>query len=658
MSSVEKMLIAEITGDEQMLDTALGLINDSGCFHIENAPVKRNMTSKSAKAENPYTAQMKLLSETAALSGISWDAPPDEESAVKTQQWASRIAADNDLSDKLEKIRDEVASLADTVRSAEDDLAVHTATLEQISHLTGSDERSFDVDFSEVFSCTNLKVRYGRFPLDSYERLSYYEDRDICFLTFGEDQGYKYCFVFAPADDESSGEELDEMLSGLYFERIHIPEFVSGNIIESKAQLERDIAADRDKIEEHRSKLDAFASENKSFLSECYARIKTMYDLYELREYVLAERGRFYIMGYIPGGHKDSFAKAFTDAGLEVQIREISKKEETDAPVKLKTSRFAQPFSMFVELYGLPSASDVDPTPIVAITYTLLFGIMFGDLGQGFILMIVGFLLHKRNGKPLGRIMKRLGASSMIFGALYGSVFGMEELLDPVYEAMGIGFLPFKTIENINTVLYAAIGIGVVLIIISIIVNMIQGIKQRDWTRALFTNNGLAGLVFYAALLLMLVGGMVGINAGGTVYVLCLIVLPLLIMFMHEPLGEVLKGNGFKIHGGVGDFIATNFFECFEYLLGYATNTLSFVRVGGFVLSHAGMMSVVLALSEMAGSGSVIVMVLGNIFVMGLEGLLSGIQVLRLEFYEMYSRYYVGGGKPFTPVHVGMDDTI
>ncbi|MBR4223911.1 MAG: ATPase, partial [Oscillospiraceae bacterium] len=104
--------------------------------------------------------------------------------------------------------------------------------------------------------------------------------------------------------------------------------------------------------------------------------------------------------------------------------------------------------------------------------------------------------------------------------------------------------------------------------------------------------------------------------------------------------------------------IATNFFECFEYLLGYATNTLSFVRVGGFVLSHAGMMSVVLALSEMAGSGSVIVMVLGNIFVMGLEGLLSGIQVLRLEFYEMFSRYYVGGGKPFTPVHVGMDDTI
>ena len=283
---------------------------------------------------------------------------------------------------------------------------------------------------------------------------------------------------------------------------------------------------------------------------------------------------------------------------------------------------------------------------------------MFGDLVQVLVISLLGLLLWKWKKMTLGRIMERLGVSSMIFGTLYGSVFGYEELLDPMYESLGISFLPFKAIHSINNVLYSAIGIGIVIIIISVIVNMIMGLKDRDYTRALFSNNGLAGLVFYCALLMLLLGGMLGLNVGGTVYVVCLIVLPLVIMFLREPLGELVKGKGFHIHESLGDFIAANFFDCFEFLLGYATNTLSFVRVGGFVLSHAGMMSVVLALAEMSGGMSPVVMILGNLFVIVLEGLLVGIQVLRLEFYEMFSRYYTGGGKAFKPVSINYDEII
>lgn len=246
----------------------------------------------------------------------------------------------------------------------------------------------------------------------------------------------------------------------------------------------------------------------------------------------------------------------------------------------------------------------------------------------------------------------------MIFGTLYGSVFGYEELLDPMYESLGISFLPFKAIHSINTVLYAAIGIGIFIIIISVLVNIAMGLKEKDYTRAVFSNNGIAGLVFYCGLLFMLLGSMMGLEVGGTVYVICLIVLPLVVMFLKEPLGDLCKGKGFHIHESVGDFVAANFFECFEYLLGYATNTLSFVRVGGFVLSHAGMMSVVLSLADMSGNMSPVVMIIGNLFVMCLEGLLVGIQVLRLEFYEMFSRYYTGGGKAFEPVKINYDEII
>ena len=123
-------------------------------------------------------------------------------------------------------------------------------------------------------------------------------------------------------------------------------------------------------------------------------------------------------------------------------------------------------------------------------------------------------------------------------------------------------------------------------------------------------------------------------------------------------MGCWIKGKKFKLEGGVGDFIASNFFECFEFMLGYATNTLSFVRVGGFVLSHAGMMAVVLSLADMYKGASPVIMVIGNIFVMCLEGMLSGIQVLRLEFYEIFSRFYDGDGQPFEPVSINYNKNI
>jgi V/A-type H+-transporting ATPase subunit I len=124
------------------------------------------------------------------------------------------------------------------------------------------------------------------------------------------------------------------------------------------------------------------------------------------------------------------------------------------------------------------------------------------------------------------------------------------------------------------------------------------------------------------------------------------VVIPLLVMFLKEAIER-------KIHhqemfpDGFGGFFTEAFFELFEIILSYITNTMSYMRVAGFVLSHAGMMLVVYNLMDMAGAGGPVVFVLGNIFVMALEGLIVGIQVLRLEFYEMFSRYYTGDGIAF-----------
>ena len=206
----------------------------------------------------------------------------------------------------------------------------------------------------------------------------------------------------------------------------------------------------------------------------------------------------------------------------------------------------------------------MDPTNLFAITYTLLFGIMFGDLGQGLLLVLAGLALAKWKKMNFGRIGIRLGVSSMIFGALYGSVFGFEELLDPLYEAMGISFLPIKVFDNAmtNWLLIGAIVIGVVLICVSIGINIIVGLRQRDYQRAVFGHNGFAGLIFYLAAAFMVVN-MMALNTDicGPLYVIFLIVLPLLLIFFSGPLSKLAARRKARPDQKIGEFIIENFFE-------------------------------------------------------------------------------------------------
>ena len=162
------------------------------------------------------------------------------------------------------------------------------------------------------------------------------------------------------------------------------------------------------------------------------------------------------------------------------------------------------------------------------------------------------------------------------------------------------------------------------------------------------------GWPIVAALLVGLVLQMfAGIPVMNAAYIICLIILPLLCIWFNEVLGKLVARDPDWKPEKWGDYIIQGFFETFETILSYATNTMSFLRVGAYVLVHAGMMLVVFTLAEMSsGIGYVLVLIVGNAFVMGLEALLVAIQVLRLEYYEMFSRFYDGDGIPFHPVTV------
>ena len=208
--------------------------------------------------------------------------------------------------------------------------------------------------------------------------------------------------------------------------------------------------------------------------------------------------------------------------------------------------------------------------------------------------------------------------------------------------------LPF--IGKLNTIFIVAVAFGMFIILLAMILHIINALKSKDPGNTWFDPNGVAGLIFYGAAVLVIFLFMTGHKLPAAILLTVLFVVPLLLILFKEPLTRKLIHQKATEKEGIGMFLVQGFFELFETLLSYFSNTLSFVRIGAFAVSHAAMMEVVLMLSGAeAGSPNWVIVVLGNLFVCGMEGLVVGIQVLRLEYYEMFSRFYKGTGREFKP---------
>jgi V/A-type H+-transporting ATPase subunit I len=310
-------------------------------------------------------------------------------------------------------------------------------------------------------------------------------------------------------------------------------------------------------------------------------------------------------------------------------------------PTILRNNWFFKPFEAIVTMYGLPAHNEFDPTVLVALTYILMFGAMFGDVGQGAVIGLAGLYMYFGRKSRLGWVLACVGASSIVFGFLYGSVFGNEHLLKPVWKA---------PMENINQLLIIAVGYGAVIIVLSIVISIINSIKAKDYGRLIFDRNGLAGLVFYAGALTAVLLALTGKAKLPVPLIAGVLLVPLLLMLFREKLEKLILKHH---HDGNGGSFVEGFFEVFETVLGFLSNTISFVRVSAFALSHAGLALAIWTLYDMAaGAGKIVVLIIGNLLIIGLEGLIVGIQCMRLQFYEMFSRFFSGDGREFKPVRV------
>ena len=638
---IERMEFLNITGPKDDIDRVIETYISKYDFQIENALSEL----KDVKELHPFT-------DTNPYKNVLSISQELKEYFKNVDFKSNRQMSIEEAEELTKTLYDKVNAFSQKKNDFEAELAKYEEKLKNVQYFIG-----LDYDTEKILHFKHVNFRFGSMPKEYYEKFMtfIYDSIDTIFYKAREIDDRVWGVYFVP---ETISDQIDAIYSSMHFERFFLPEGYEGTPAAASKHLEEKIQSINNEIASVDSKIVKTLEDRRDDFLLANHVLNRFNRVFDVRKYAAATRENrsdkrvFYIIcGWLTEKDAAKLSKELEDEPNTFCLSEkdLSKVLSTP-PVRLKNNVLFRPFEMFVEMYGLPNYREFDPTVLVGITYSILFGFMFGDVGQGLVLLILGSILACTKKLRLAGIIARCGFFSTIFGFLFGSVFGFEDIIQPLWLRPAKAMTALPVIGNLNTVFVVTITLGMAVIILMMILNILTKLRFKKPGEALFDTNGVAGLVFYASALATMVLFMAGYELPASIVLIIMFVIPLILIFLKEPLAKMVEKEHVHLEGGVGMFVLQGFFELFEVLLSYFSNSLSFVRVGAFAVSHAAMMEVVLMLSG-AESGHInwIGVVLGNIFVMGMEGLIVGIQVLRLEYYELFSRFYTGGGRAFTP---------
>ena len=637
---IEKMKFLSLTAPKTEFDRVVDSYLSKYEIHLENALSElRSVKDLRPFVEtNPYREEWKLANDL--VQNLPAQSTPVRERSLE------------EAVDAVRSIRQTLAQLNDREAELEKQLETYTASYEQVAPFT---QLNYDISSILHFRC--IKFRFGRISLEYFEKFQsfVYDAVDTILFKCQEDEEYVWLVYFTPAP---CADKVDAIYASMHFERLFLPDDYEGTPKEAAQLLEEKIAgvkADLEKLRKERQSVLESRREELTGAAERLNRYTRNFDVRKLAACTNHDDNTFFILcGWMTARDAAAFQKeSESDEDLFLILDPDHNDILSKPPTKMRNPGIFRPFEMFIQMYGLPDYNEIDPTILVAITYSVFFGFMFGDMGQGLCLLIGGFLLYRAKKMNLAAIISCCGFFSTIFGFLFGSIFGFEDIIDAAWLRPGEAMTTLPFIGRLNTVFVIAVALGMGIIILTMILNIINSVRAHDPEKTWFDTNGAAGLVFYAAMASVIVLFMTGHPLPAGIVLAVMFGIPLLLMFFKEPLTALVEKKAAAIEGSKGMFVVQGFFELFEVLLSYFSNTISFVRVGAFAVSHAAMMEVVLMLagyeSGSASSVNWLVVVLGNVFVCGMEGLIVGIQVLRLEYYELFSRFYRGTGRAFKP---------
>lgn len=637
-----KMKFLSITGPRDDIDRVVEQYLSRYEIHLENAleELKTVQTLTPFMEINPYRETLQKAEALAVL--LPEDCGPD-----------GRTVSAEDALSLIESLQEPVSDYRNRRQELLEQRQAAAELAEQLEPF-----RRLPVRFPDIAAYRFMHYRFGRISKEFFEKFEgyIYENSDSVFYQCHEDPSYVWGVYFTP---RKSHQKTDAMYQALHFEQIYLPEDFDGTPQEEyDSLLEKTAGLDRE-LEALDAQIGQTLRDNAAAILAARDRLRSCSRHFDVRRLAACTRSDSRVFYILCGWMTEEDAAAFQaeirdEPDIFCMIEDDDTNIDTVPPTILKNPKIFRPFELFIRMYGLPGYNEYDPTVYLAVTYAFIFGIMFGDVGQGLCLVAGGLLLYRLKHMPLAGIIGISGICSVIFGLIYNSFFGFEDFF-PYHALLHAreDMVTLPVLGSINMVFVLSIALGMVLILADMILSVANAARRGDKENIWFGQNAAAGIVFYgsiAAMAVLAASGHGGLHTAFTVLAV-LAAVGIAVVFLREMFGRLAERKHPVIEGSKPMYFVQSFFETFESLLSYLSNTLSYVRIGAYAVSHVAMMQVVMMLAGAADGSApnIFILVIGNLFVMIMEGLMVGIQVLRLEYYEMFSRFYSGSGKEFRP---------
>ena len=542
----------------------------------------------------------------------------------------------------LSALEKEIAPFLDSKSQLQDELSTNQSILVQVREYL-----PFNLQSSSFYSF--LDVSTGKI-----------EEKNIAVLErslqgvphviypFGKENSWAKALLIGLRRDKAL---IDKVLSDVAWEEMDFSRDSEHLSKEAQKELSRKIEEGKLKILEVEKQISQIGLRQQDDLARAKSFIGLKKSLLEAQRFSCLTEKTALFSGWVPQDEKSRVITEIKAIG-EVSYIESKPPEELeiskeDIPVRFQHGALVKPFELLIDAYGIPRYGTIDPTIFVAFSFLVMFGAMFGDIGHGSLLAILGLFLAFKTSRGLsinrqmGILLFYCGVSSGIFGVFYGSAFGFE------FESLWL-----KPMNDIMGIFRAGILLGIVIITLGIIINVVNSFRDRDYAKAIFDKAGLiGGMVYWAAI------GLVSkiFFAQGQIPPVYsyLIFSGLLILFLYP----IIDSLFIRKHGGFFESLMESVVNILEIFMGYLSNTVSFIRVAAFALAHAGLFLAIFTLSRLTdnhtGMGNMIswlIIIAGNILVVCLEGLIVSIQALRLNYYEFFSKFFISGKQMYKPL--------
>lgn len=499
----------------------------------------------------------------------------------------------------------------------------------------------FNLDLAPLKDLSYFMIGFGIVPKTSMEGFTSALSTLPSLVKKIDEIGSDILLFFAAP--KTMKEKVDSILKNVYFRDYGLPHDVEKGAMNAIFRYAFDLSFTHDEEIWLEKKYRQFILKTQTALTNLKKNIQYYLSIAKLKGEMAGSGSAYLFSGWVPAASAEKLKKEVERISenkcvfLEKSATEAMEKEGLTPPTKFSNPKILRPFESLVSMFGFPNYRELDPTPIAALAYVIMYGAMFGDIGQGAVLAVLGFTATRikklRSMKSLGYVMFYVGLSSILFGVLYGSIFGRED----IFHAMWM-----EPMKNIMPILLISIAFGVGMITLAIVLSMVNSLMEKNWGRLLFSPNGLAGLALYWSGLYIVYFWMSKLPFSPWVW---LIVALAVLLIAFEKNLEMLFHKG-EHHEKPNMIIGI--VEVFEACISFLSNSMSFMRVGAFALNHAALMGVVFILADSPNPVvHWIALLIGNIFVIVLEGLIVGIQALRLEFYEFFVKFFRADGRAF-----------